>query len=206
MNRRFPIFALVTAFVFLCFLAGCWNPFAPDKDDKGGGGGQQELLPRTSPENVLFDLRIIYGDKDNLVNSDQDAHYWAENYRSLFHQAPDTFKFYFIPGQAPPDLQNDWWGINEEVYSFEMMLRARAAGEVDDIQLTWLINPSEPDNRLGHEGWRHISVNGILLDVIKGEITQRVSNGTAQFYFAPDPADSTLWVITEWWDEPPPEA
>jgi hypothetical protein len=203
MNRRFSIIALLTASLFLCLLAGCWNPFKPNKDDGGGGGGTQELLPRTSPENVLFDFRIIYGDKDNIVNTDQDAHMWAENYRTLFHSAPDIFKFYFIPGQEPPDLPNPWWGVNEEVSGFEIMLQNKAAGVIDDIQLTWTINPSEPDNRLGHEGWRHIKVTGILLDVIQGEMDRRVTNGTADFYFAPDPNNPALWVITEWFDQPP---
>jgi hypothetical protein len=207
MSRRFSIVALLTASLFLCLTAGCWNPFKPDKDD-GGGGNTQELLPRTSPENVLFNFRIIYGDKDNVVNTTQDANMWAENYRTLFH--PDTFTFWFIPGDQPPDIPDPWWGLNEEVTSFDSMLVYKAWGSIDDITLSWTINPSEPDVRfdpetqeLLHPTWRHILVTGILLDVIAGVNTYRVPNGTADFYLAPDPANSTLWVITEWYDHQP---
>ena len=30
----------------------------------------------------------------------------------------------------------------------------------------------------------------------------KVPSGTANFYFGADPADSTLWVVTEWDDKP----
>ena len=205
MNRRFSIIALLTALLFLCLLAGCWNPFKPDEG--GGDVVTPELKPRTSPENVLFNFRVIYGDKDNIVNTDQDAHTWAESYRTLFH--PDTFTFYFISGDQPPDFIDPWWGLNDEVSGFEVILQNKAAGIIDDIQLNWTINASEPDNRVDayfqpiHPTWRHIYVIGILLDVIAGEITHRVPNGTADFYFSPDPSNPALWVITEWYDHPP---
>ena len=181
-------------------MAGCWNPFKPDKDD-GGGGGPQELLPRTSPENVLFNLRVVYGDKDNIVNTNEDAHTWAEAYRTLFH--PDTFTFWFNPGDQPPGQEETWWGLNEEVSSFEMLLKQKPAGVVDDITLSWNVSASEPDSRVGHPTWRHIYVTGILLDVVVGEIIHHVPNGTADYYFAPDPTDPRLWVITEWYDHQP---
>jgi hypothetical protein len=192
---------LLVASLFLCLLPGCW-PFKP-KDTNGDIPPQEELKPRTSPENVLYNLRIVYGDKDNIVNTDQDAHIWAETYRSLFHSAPDTFKFYFIPADTPPQFPEGWWGINDEVAGFENMLRSKVAGVTDDIQLTWSPGLSEPDARVGHTGWKHILVSGVLLDVIQGETIYRVSNGSADFFFAPDPNDPSLWVITEWWDKPP---
>jgi len=200
MSRRFSIIALLTAALFLCLMAGCW-PFNPPT------GPPKKLptpeqLPRTSPENVLFNLRVIYGDKDNIVNTNEDAHAWAESYRTLFH--PDSFKFYFLPEDYNPIYAPEgWWAANEEVTSLESILTRKAAGEIDDITLSWTVNPSEPDNRLGHVGWRHIYVTSILLDVIQGENTTRVPNGTADFYFAPDPVDSSLWVITEWDDRQP---
>ena len=209
MSRRFSIMALLTASLFLCLMAGCWNPFKPDKDDGGGGGGTEELLPRTSPENVLFDLRVIYGNKDNIVNTLEDAHTLAEQYRTLFH--PDTFTFYFIEGDQPDDVPVPWWGLNEEAWSFEhQLLNAKVDGRVQDITLSWTVGASVPDNRVDgmgqpvHPTWRYIHVTAILLDVFEGEIDHQLANGTADYYFAPDPANSALWVITEWRELLPP--
>ena len=206
MSRRFSIIALLAASFLLCLMAGCWPFDPPSKPDDDPP--TQELLPRTTPENVLYDLRLIYGDKDNIVNTAEDAHTWAEKYRTLFH--PDTFTFHFIGGDQPPEFPNPWWGLNDEVAGFDTLFTQRAAGIVDDITLSWTVNASVPDDRfdpdtqtLLHPAWRHIYVTGILLDVVQGTTTWRVPNGTADFYFAPDPADSTLWVITEWYDHQP---
>ena len=206
MSRRLSIIALLAASFFLCLMAGCW-PFDPPSKP-GKEPPPPELLDRTTPENVLFNLRVIYGDKDNIVNTAEDAHMWAESYRALFH--PDSFTFYFIGGDQPPDFPNPWWGVNDEVTGFDTLLTKRALGLVDDITLSWTVNSSEPDNRadehtgiLIHPTWRHIYVVGILLDVIEGTTTWRVPNGTADFYFAPDPANPSLWVITEWYDHQP---
>ena len=201
MSRRFSIIALLTASLFLCLMAGCW-PFDPPTDP-GEDPPTGELLPRTSPENVLNNLRVIYGEKDNIVNTLEDAHTWAEAYRTLFH--PDSFKFYFLPEDYnPTEYPEGWWGANEEVWSFEnQLLKAKADGVVQDITLSWTVNASEPDNRLEHPTWRHIYVIGILLHVYEGEIDHKVGNGTADYYFAPDPVDPALWVITEWFDRQP---
>jgi hypothetical protein len=210
MIRRFPIFALPIVFLCLLFLAGagCWNPFAPTKDDDGGGVIVKELLQRTSPENVLFNLRLIYGDKDNLINSAEDAHYWAEEYRKLLH--PD-FIFFFVDGDQPDPNADPWWSKDDEGISFENMLLAIAGqgygelGVLDEVQLTWTYGPSVPSDLLDHPDWRKIDVFGILLDVIPTDPTinpVHVPSGTAIFYFAPDPADTTLWVIAEWQDRP----
>jgi hypothetical protein len=152
-------------------MAGCW-PFDPPTKP-GKEQPTPELLDRTSPQNVLYNFRVIYGDKDNIVNTNEDAHTWAESYRTLFH--PDSFKFHFLPGDFNAQLWPEgWWGTNDEVASLEGMLRRKAAGEITDIQLSWTVNASE-----------------------------RVPSGTADFYFSPDPADSSLWVITEWQDIQP---
>jgi len=222
MTRRCPLPArfairisvvapLVLMLVLGLLLAGCWNPFSSDSDDDKDKDREPPpfLLPRTSPENVLYDLRSIYAGADALVATDEDAVHWAEMYRTLFH--PDSFKFYFIPYDQPPSFPEGWWGPDDEVATFENMLKLKVSGVIDDIRLTWTVNPSEPDNRVSpiappqllHPGWRHVFVTGILLDVVEGQTTHRVPNGTADFYFAPDPADSTLWVVTEWYDRPP---
>ena len=159
--------------------------------------------------NVLNNLRIIYSVADDTVNTPEDAHALALKYRELFH--PD-FKFYFIPQDQLPDFPEGWWGRNDEAISLDSLLTKRARGTINEIRLSWNPGAAVPDNRttnppppevpvLLHPDWMHISVNLILLDVIQGQTTYRVSNGTAEFYFASDPQDTTLWVITEWYDD-----
>ena len=165
-------------------------------------------LPRTTPENVLYNLRAIYDAADGSVTAVADTLEWGMMYGSLFH--PDTFAFHFVEGDQPPDYPDAWWGLAEEVHSFNSLLRSKALGIADDILLTWSLSQSEPDIRSGgnpprllHPTWRHVYVFNICLDVIEGATDYRVPNGTADFYLAPDPANPALWVITEWYDHEP---
>ncbi|MFH0777477.1 MAG: hypothetical protein V2A71_02485 [Candidatus Eisenbacteria bacterium] len=163
---------------------------------------------RTSPENVLAALRVIYSQKDNVVTSEEDAHFWAERYRDLF--SPDTFKFWFLPGDVPDPFPLGWWGTNDEIASFDSMLTAKARGTVTDIQLTWTVPAAVPDDRAGdgggllHPNWMHIEARSILLDVVFENYTLRLPYGLADFYFSRDPRNLNLWVITEWIDREPP--
>jgi hypothetical protein len=191
-----PALALTLGLAFALCLGGCSKPSSIDKPEPG-----LQLVARTSPENVLYDLRSIYDGADALMKTEADTLYWAGMYGSLFH--PDSFKFYFIPADTPPQFPEGWWGFESEVASFENMLRRKVRGTLDDIKLDWVANLSEPDPRVGHTGWRLIQVSGILLDIVVGTTIYRVSNGAANFCLAPDPANPTLWVITEWWDESP---
>ena len=210
MRHRFAFPAFFSALVVLLFLAGCWNPFKPDEKDPGNGNGGGELLERTRPENVLNNLLVIYSQKDQIVLSADDAHYWAEEYRLLLDP---EFKFYFVPGDEPPDLPQTWWGRDGdplgEVLAFERLLNAVVSGGVDDITLSWTVNLAVDDNRVDeygqplHPDWKWIHVTSVLLDVIEGSGSGwKVPSGHADFYFGADPADSTLWVVTEWWDKP----
>ncbi len=186
-------------------LAGCSGSTVPERRRAGAGSG---LLERTCPENVLHNLRILYGSIDDAVRDSADAHYWAERYRELIHPDTSVFKFYFVPDDIPPYCPEGWWGVNDEVASFENLLTASASGYITDILLDWTLNPSEVDNRTDpdtgeflHPEWRWVHVSSILLDVaFPNGLIKRVSGGLAEFYFSPDPAASTLWVLTEWID------
>jgi hypothetical protein len=206
MTRRlvFLALAVLTGASLAFLLAGC-----SEKSTKPNPSDCQDCpVARTSPGNVLADLRIIYSVMDNNVSTPEQAHALAEQYRTLFH--PD-FKFYFLPADTPPGLPENWWGRNDEVASFDTLHTKRALGIVNEIQLSWTVGSVVPDNRanpnppppLLHPDWVGVHVSSILLDVVHGENRMRVSNGLADFYFAPDPADTTLWVITEWWDRQP---
>jgi hypothetical protein len=204
MKRSFWFFPLLVSLFFLLFLAGCWNPFKPDTGP-GDGTPTEELLPRSTPQNVLHNLRVIYGGMDNNLNTPEDAHTLALKYRDLFDL---QFKFYFVQGQEPAIAPEGWWGTNDEVDGFDTLMTKRALGIVNEIQLTWSPGAAVPDNRVSetppygplHPGWLWIHVTSVLLDVVQGPNVLRVSNGLAEFYFAPDPADTTKWVITEWRD------
>ncbi|MCX5801379.1 MAG: hypothetical protein NTX17_08340 [Candidatus Eisenbacteria bacterium] len=204
--RRNCLVPFLSALVFVLLLAGCWNPFKPPEEPDPGNPPPVELLPRTTPQNVLYNLRVIYGTKDNSVNTPDDAHSLALTYREILYPG---FKFHFLAADKPPELPEDWWGRNDEVASFDSLVTKRALGIVNEIQLSWSPGVAQEDNRLDeygallHPGWMRIDVTSILLDVVQGETTYRVSNGTANLWFAPDPADTTLWVISEWQDWQP---
>jgi hypothetical protein len=208
MKRSFCFFPLLVSLFLVLFLAGCWNPFNPDTKPKPGPP-QEELLPRTTPQNVLNNLRVIYSVKDNNVNTLEDAHSLARTYyRELFNA---SFKFYFLPADVPEGLPENWWGRDPEAASFDSLLTKRALGIISEIQLSWSPGAAMPDNRmtgdppvLEHPDWMSIHVTSVLLDVVlPAGNGYRVPLGLADFYFGPDPADSTLWVITEWWDRQP---
>jgi hypothetical protein len=201
MTRRFLFLALVAASIVVLVLSGCL-----DKSTKPKLQSCQDcLLARTSPANVLNNLRVIYSVMDNNLNTPEDAHTLALKYRDLFDP---QFKFYFLPADAPPDYAEGWWGRDDEVAGFDTLMTKRALGIVNEVRLSWSPGAAVPDNRnsgppdfvLLHPNWKWIHVTSILLDVVVGENTLRVANGLADFYFGPDPADSTLWVITEWRD------
>jgi hypothetical protein len=206
MTRRFVFLALVVASIMGVVLSGCF-----DKSTKPKPRDCQDcLLARTSPANVLNNLRVIYGVMDNNLNTlflPEDAHNLALKYRDLFDP---QFRFYFLPADVPPGLPENWWGKNDEVAGFDTLMTKRALGMVNEIRLSWSPGAAVPDNRVGgdppvllHPGWMWVHVNSVLLDVVEGNHTYRVANGLAEFYFAPDPADSTQWVITEWRDVQP---
>ena len=204
MTRRFLFLVLVAASITGVVLLGC-----SDKSTKPKPRDCQDcLLARTSPANVLNDLRVIYSVMDNNLNTPEDAHNLALKYRDLFDP---QFKFYFVPSDGPPGFPEGWWGRDDEVAGFDTLMTKRALGIVTEISLSWSPGAARPDNRVDpgsppaplHPDWMWIHVTSILLDIVQGENTFRISNGVADFYFAPDPADSTLWVITEWYDEGP---
>jgi len=197
MKRSYYI-PFLSALALILLLSGCWNPFKPDTKDKPGDGPKEEILPRTTPQNVLNNLKVYYSVKDNTLTSAAEAQAIVQEYRTILDP---NFKFYFLSADVPPNYPLGWWGKEPEAISLDSLLTRRALGNVNDIQLSWNPGPAEPDNRVGAPPrGMHIKVNLILLDVIQGDVTYRVNNGVADFYFAPDPTDTTLYVITEWYD------
>ena len=70
MRHRLACPAFLFALVLMIALSGCWNPFKPKKKDDGNGdNGGGEILERTSPENVLNKLQVIYSEKDDVARS-----------------------------------------------------------------------------------------------------------------------------------------
>ncbi|MCX5801347.1 MAG: hypothetical protein NTX17_08180 [Candidatus Eisenbacteria bacterium] len=202
MTRRLAFFALTGVCVAFLFLAGCSESTKPRTRER------ESLVARNTPENVLKDLRIIYSVMDDDVSTPEDAHSLALKYRELFH--PD-FKFYFVPGDTPPGFPMGWWGRFDETAAFDSMMVYRAAGQLTDVKLSWSPAAPDSDNRVDpdtqlplHPDWMYINVASVLLDLVAGQFTYRVSNGMADFWFAPDPADTTLWVIAEWQDRQAP--
>jgi hypothetical protein len=205
MRHRAAFLAFFIALALSLSLAGC-SPTEPERKRSGVGGGGGWLLERTSPENVLNNLKVLWSDTDHRVLTPYHVHYWAEEYRELFDP---RFRRYIVSRGDTSGVPHSWWDLEAEVALFEELLNLVASGEVTDIDLEFPITPSEPDNRVDpdtgeslHPDWRWTHVLSVLLDVsFSSGNRKRVPGANADFYCGPDPSDPSLWVITEWWGD-----
>jgi len=176
MKRPAPFKLLLFAAVI--FLAGgCWNPFQPEQTPPKPG---EEYKPRTSPENVLWDLVLAYERKD------------FDHYQTLFHK---EYKFHFakVDYERDPEIPPEW-GYNEEMRSASKMFADPAV----TISLTLFYVPGAVDT-FGKIVKIPVDHPQLMFD-IRDKVTYSVTD-PQEFKFAPDPADSSLWLLYEWWDE-----
>jgi len=197
--RRFLTLALVPMLVGLVTGAGCI--FSPDEEDPPGDT-PPEIVPRTSPENVLKNLQAIYNDK---VRSAIDR-------RTLYEQqlppegAPVdvAFKFNFQPADIEQGLPPSW-GVDSELAAHRAIFDAQETGDIYSLELRITNNPaadlSPPE--VGREGWKEIFATNVYLRLMFNlEDGLEVNGGQAEFKFAP-PVEG-LFVINDWTDLPRP--
>ena len=88
MTRAFRVSARVIAALAVLGLSGC--PFTPDQDDDNHKPPPVQFRPRTSPENLLENLKAAYQERN------------VDEYDSLL---ADDFDFIFCPyDQAQPNI------------------------------------------------------------------------------------------------------
>jgi hypothetical protein len=199
--RRFPIIALVSMLMGWVLSTGCI--FSPDEEPPPPQV-PPEIVPRTSPENVLKNLQAIYNDK---VRSAIER---REFYEQLLPPDPpavppdEAFLFFFQPVDIAAGLPPSW-PKDQEIAAHDAIFRAQESGDIYSLELRITHNDAEPLNpqQPGREDWQEIFATNVYLRLMFNlEDGLEVNGGQAEFRFAA-PVDS-LYVINEWTDLPRP--
>lgn len=182
---------LAWIFVLLAplLLWGC--PFSTERDGDGGTvEPPEEYKARTSPENLLHNLRVAYKQKD------------YEKYVELF---AEDFTFVFNPLDAQNDSLDipDSWGLEQEKEAHRKLF---SAPDIEDIILEWRPDPQLPPDFENAD--TKIIVRNITL-----EVTQRLPSGEplflqvagdAWFHFRKGDETTaegdTIWEVV-WWED-----
>jgi hypothetical protein len=148
------------------------------------------FLSRTSPENLLENLRLAYEHKD------------FEEYVLLFSE---DFTFVFRPEDAGNDSLDipASWGLEQERQAHWNMFRAP---DVEDIKLEWSVGPRLPPDFDNAD--TKIIVQDIFLEVDQrletGDILHIQARGDSWFHFRKSDVTTaegdTIWEIV-WWED-----
>ncbi|HVP38037.1 MAG TPA: PEGA domain-containing protein [Candidatus Saccharimonadales bacterium] len=142
----------------------------------------------TSPENVIYNLMLLYHQRD----SEEYGQVLASDY--IFRFAPVDI----VPGQPDSLLRADELSFAENLF--------RTGKPAEDLEpaanssLAITIQSHGPDLRVGHSGWEKYVVNTYLTLGFADGNTLRVT-GVSWFYFTQEPAGSGSWKLAEWADQ-----
>jgi hypothetical protein len=200
--RRYWALALVP--MLTAFLAGAGCIFSPDEEPTPQPT-PEELKPRTTPDNVIADLEIIYNDK---VRSATER---RELYQSLL--PPDgvppgnAFLFHFQPADIIAHQLPESWPKDEEIAAHDRIFHAQDNGQIYSLELRVTRNPAADLNppQVGREGWKEIFATNVYLRLMFNvDDGLEVNGGQAEFLFAPPDTTTGLFVINDWTDLPHP--
>jgi hypothetical protein len=190
------ILPLAVGFLAIGFLAGC--PWSPAPDNKPPLV-VTNIVPQTSPANVLANLQTAYAERK------------IDEYRKLF---AEDFIFVFNPADpVDPDHPNPaQWGLAEELSVTENMF---ADELVSKIELSsYSLGAAERVDSLyyGPRAWK-VRVDQANLQVYTRKLdgtllTLLVEGATEVFFFReeptkPSPVDGRpTWYVIRWEDQP----
>jgi hypothetical protein len=186
MRRLLFVFACLLSVGMLLELSGC--PFTPKKSD-GDDDGDDKFLLRTSPENVLENLKRCYKQRE------------VAEYESLLAQ-----DFTFQPSEEDDEIP-DQWGRNQEIAIHTNMFDAEL---VQTLSLGFDVGVRVFDTT--DQLWT-IMVTNVDLNLfgmtphLQTPKEYSVVDGTCRFWFrqeswnAPGTSEKT-WSIVKWEDEP----
>ena len=196
MSTSFPRRLLLCGIIGLLALstAGCWNPFAPPDGDDPKHDVTYKL--RTSPENVLYNLKTAYV----YMNLAEYLDCLAEEFE--FHLNPDDIAI-------DPELPVSWGKQDEEdIHEIMFDPDSGIGPTVERITLTltdgqrYYDQGSDPIDPMD-DRWHYWE--GVDLRVsVAGDL---ILHATAEqeFIFRIDPLEigpegETLYEIIDWWD------
>lgn len=179
--------------VLLMLLAACGDNTKPSPNL---GPQPPELLPATTPENVITNLVTIYNDSVRT----------AEGRREAFADLlwPD-FLFHFQPvDQSSCGCVN--WGRDDEIKTHANIFSRQDRGEIYSLTLEMDISPATdldpPDPT--KPGWKEVMATNVdLLLLVTRQDGYRVTGGQAGFQMT---RSGDRWTIGDWYDLPRPEA
>lgn len=184
--RRLPMPLLLFAFALII---GC-----DEESTQPVGNDWPELLPLTSPENVIANLQTIYNDKTHSAAQRQAA------YASLLHP---KFIFIFQEGDRPG--LPPYWELEAERLAHKNIFEAQAAGDIFTMELRIISNQAQDltPPEAGREGWQEVFATNVYLRLMTNlDEGIEVNGGQAEFKFPP--AENGLFRIGEWVDLPRP--
>jgi hypothetical protein len=177
---------LAVGLVVIAGLSGCSEKYIPPPPPPP----PDSFLSRTSPENLLWNLRVAYEQRN------------FEEYVLLLSQ---DFTFIFLPEHAGNDSLDipDSWGLEQEWDSHRNFFRAP---DVEDIKLDWTPGPRLPPDRANAD--TKIIVEDAFLEVDQrlenGDILHIQVRGDAWFHFRKSDVTTaegdTIWEIV-WWED-----
>src|SRR4030095_974214 len=158
--------------------------FSPPDDDPPEET-PPEILPRTSPENVIKNLQAIYNDK---VRNAIDRRTLSEQQRPPADTDPQSgqaFIFNFQPADIAAGLPPSW-GQDSEVQAHKAIFEAQESGDIYSLELRITHGTPTILTELGHEGWKEIFASNVYLRLMFNlEDGLEVNGGQAEFKFAP---------------------
>ena len=172
-------------------IVGC--PFSPTKGD-GDDHLIQTFLPRTSPQNLLHNLKQSYKERN------------IAEYESLLANPGFTFVL-SQEDQDKPDMP-DSWGRDPEILIHSRMFDAEM---VQTLTLDFIVGDVTWDATQGMYTVMITNVNLFLYGATPGHPTEvkeyTVSDSRSKFWFKKNPwttgaAHDSIWTIVQWEDNP----
>ena len=172
-------------------IVGC--PFSPEKGG-GGGGNPPTFLPRTTPQNLLYNLKQAYKERN------------IAEYESLLANPSFTFEL-SDEDQDKPEMPDNW-GRDPEILIHSRMFDAEM---VQQLTLDFIVGDVEWDAIQGMYSVLITNVNLYLYGSTPGHPTEvkeyRVTDSRSKFWFKKNPWTTgaerdSVWTIVMWEDNP----
>ncbi len=191
MRHRQCAAAMAIGLIALLGVSGC--PFMPDQDNNGGPPPPPAFLARTSPENLLNNLKSAYKQRA------------AAEFESLLAQ---NFTFVLSADDANKPGMDPQWGRDVEVRAHQRMFDNTY---VITLTLDFVVGPRQWD---AAEGMYTILISNVNL-YLHGSTPShpgdpkeyRVENSNCKFWFVQkgwtDASNGLpVWTIVKWEDNP----
>jgi hypothetical protein len=146
-----------------------------------------ELLPLTTPENLISNIEILYNDTERTV-SERVAEF--ANLLAPPAGCDTCATFLFCCQEGVPDC----WGRDEEIEVHRNLFQAQDDGDIFSLRLQMQLAPAE--DLAGRPGWKSVLATNVHLRLMfNPNDGLEVNQGQAEFRLYPFQG---RWYIGEW--------